>query len=134
MQRNESLTPKQHALIAALQAHPSIVEAAKACNISEATAHRWLAQPAFKEAYREQQKSVYQSNMGLLRIAMKKAIATLIKNLDAKSPFVQVMAAKTIMELNTEQYKIEHIESTLSEIQERLQIGDGRRGNIRSIS
>ena len=50
MTLNGTLSTKKQAAIAALLTSPSITEAAEASGIGRSTMHRWLEDPAFKQA------------------------------------------------------------------------------------
>lgn len=116
-----TLSAKQKRFIDALLEHPTIRAAAAACHTPERTCYNWLRQPEFLVEYHAQQKLIYQANTGELQRAMRTAIATLIKNLDAHSEHAQVLAAGKLIELGQEAYKIAHLESLLAELEARDQ-------------
>ncbi len=115
-----SLTPKQEQFIAALVAGNSIVVAAKAVGIGEKTAHRWLKQPLFQEAYKAAKQAVYDEALEGLRDGTKEAIDTLKSNLKALEPAVQVRAAHIILTQSIQVHKIEVLEQRIQELEEAL--------------
>jgi len=114
------LTPKQEQFIAALIAGNSIVVAAKAVGIGEKTAHRWLKQPLFQDAYKAAKQWVYDEALEGLRDGTTEAIDTLKSNLKALEPAVQVRAAHISLTQSIQVHKIEVLEQRIQELEEAL--------------
>lgn len=57
----EKQTRKQSIFIANLLAEPTVKEAAQKSGIGEATAYRWMKDPAFQESYREARWCLWQN-------------------------------------------------------------------------
>lgn len=114
------LTPKQEQFIAALVAGNAIVVAARAVGIGEKTAHRWLKQPVFKQAYQEAKQAVYDDALEGLRDSLSDAISTLKRNMtsDTVDPAVQVRAAHIYLTQSIQVHKIEEMEAQIRELQE----------------
>jgi hypothetical protein len=119
-EENSELSVKQEQFIAALIAGNSIVVAAKAVGIAERTAHNWLKQPAFQDAYRAAKQVVYDDALEGLRDALSEAIGTLKSNLKALEPAIQVRAAHIILTQSIQVHKIEVLEARIQELEEAL--------------
>lgn len=98
MQEKASPTAKQLQLIAALAAGKSIVDAAKACEINESTAHRWLKLPAVQSALEDAKQQAFHEALSLLRAGTKAAITTLANSMKAESESVRLRAAQIWLE------------------------------------
>ncbi len=84
-------------VLAALIEHPTVAEAAKASGISQRSIFRWLQRADFMEQFKVAQRAVIDDAIGDLQAATKKAVSTLVKNLDDKSPVVANRAAQIIL-------------------------------------
>jgi len=100
MQGNASLTPKQEQFISLLLQGSTIVNAATACNINESTAHRWLKQVQFQEAYEAARKRLLNLSLTTLQLKFDKAVKTLDRHLDASNtiPRDQIKAAEVVVD------------------------------------
>lgn len=98
MTENASLSPKQWKFLSLLLAAKTIAEAAKEAGISEATAYRWIADPAFKQAQDAAQADLFEAGMSALKGEFSKAVQTLDRNLQADQAADQIRSAKTIIE------------------------------------
>src|SRR6266571_5237469 len=116
------LSVKQQQLIAALIAGNPIVVAAKAVGIAEKTAHAWLKQPHFQDAYRQAKQSVYDDALESLRDSVSQAIDTL-KNIMASTeidPAVRVRAANIDLTHSLKVHKFDENELRLQEVEATL--------------
>ncbi len=86
------------ALVTALAAGTPVAEAAARAGIAERTAYRRLQEPQVKQQIREIRAEVVTRAVGKLADSMDAAVATLVRNLAAESPSVQVRAAVAILE------------------------------------
>jgi hypothetical protein len=95
---NDDLSARQDLAIAALLAHPTIPAAAESIGVSESTLRRWLRDAEFKAAYRAARRQVVEQSIAALQAATTEAVATLRRNLQAKSPHAQIRAAMGILD------------------------------------
>ncbi len=86
------------ALIGALAAGTSVVEAARLAGISERTAWRRLADADTQQQVRDARAALFASVVGQVTAALTAAVATLVRNLEAEQPAVQVRAAATVLD------------------------------------
>jgi len=115
----KELSVKQEILIAALVAGNSIVASATATGVSERTAHTWLKQPHFKQAYEAAKQAAYDEALERLRSQVNTALDALIRNMTAtKGNYVQVQAASKFMDLSFEHNKTRILEARLTELEE----------------
>ena len=83
----EKRTRKEEALIAALLSYPTVRQAAEAAGISEASANRYMKDPAFTEAYRQARRQALDRVLAVLEQGMLQAVAVLRTVLaDAATP------------------------------------------------
>src|SRR6266700_1646171 len=88
------LSPKQHALLAALLSGKNTEAAATEAGIAERTAYRWVKLPAFKEALSAAQQALFEEHLGMLKLGVKTALLALARNMNETKPAaVQVRAA-----------------------------------------
>ena len=91
-------TSKQETALAALLSEVTIEQACKKANISEATLWRYRQLPAFRNAYRMARREIIEDTISLLQRSSKKAVATLVRNMDSGTPSVEVSAAKSVLD------------------------------------
>ncbi len=84
-------------VLAALIEHSTVAEAAKASNISTRSIFRWMQRAEFMEQFKVAQRAVVDEAVGDLQAATKRAVSTLVKNLDDESPAVANRAAQIIL-------------------------------------
>jgi len=95
---NDSLTPRQHAAIAALLTERTHATAAKKAEVAEQTLRRWLATDArFVATYRAARRTVMDAVIGNLQQVASKAVDTLEKNLTCGRPADEIRAALGVL-------------------------------------
>lgn len=121
---NENLDATQERALAALLSSPTVAAAAKKAKLSEATVFRYLADPAFKAAYRRARAEVVDHAVSQLQRDCAEASRTLVEVCkDRKAPAsARVAAAKAILdgavkavELQDMAERIEALEAQLTE-------------------
>ena len=115
----EKLTRKADDLIVALLAHDSISAAARAINIGEKTAHRWLALPEFQREYRAARRQLVEQSLAALQSATVEAVECLRRNLTCEKPNVEVSAAVAIIGQAIKAVELVDLEERLSELESR---------------
>lgn len=109
------LTIKQQSLLTQLLTGKSIEQAAKEVHVSERTAYRWAAEPAFKDALAKAQQALFLEHLSVLRAGIKAAIATLARNMSPNiPPNVQVTAARAWLDNAVALYKVDEETSTIN--------------------
>jgi hypothetical protein len=123
MSGGPKLTHKQHALIVALIAQPTIEKAAAVAGISEATAGRWLKDPAFREAYTAARRENLSEALALLRAAMLDAITTLRTMLADPEVAAQnkVIAARILIEQGLRSFETDDLERRIAVVEAALE-------------
>jgi hypothetical protein len=121
----QKLSRKQESLIAALLTSSSVAQAAEQVGIAESTAHRWLKDVAFQEAYREARRDVVQQAIGQLQNVCWVAVRTsLMIMANEKAPAsARVSAARTVLEMSIKAVELEYIEQRLSALEAHMQKG-----------
>ncbi|HJZ94806.1 MAG TPA: hypothetical protein VKE40_28325 [Gemmataceae bacterium] len=95
---SDSLTPRQHAAIAALLTERNHAKAAKKAKVAEQTLRRWLATDrAFVAAYRDTRRTVMDAVIGNLQQTAAKAVAALERNLTCGRPGDEIRAALGVL-------------------------------------
>jgi hypothetical protein len=94
------LPGKQEAALAALLAHPTVRDAARAANVAEGTLWRYLADPAFAAHYQEARRQATEHLIARLTSDSTKAARVLLEVAeDTNAPAsARVSAARTIIE------------------------------------
>ncbi len=94
------LPGKQAAALAALLAHPTVRDAARAANVAEGTLWRYLADPTFTAHYKKARRQVTEHLIARLTADSTKAAKVLIDVAEdeAAPASARVSAARTIIE------------------------------------
>src|SRR5262245_752551 len=74
----EKLTRKQEAAIAAMLTEPTLTAAAALAGVSERTLRRWVRQPSFAAAYRQDRRELVDTAIGRVQAATGQAVDVLI--------------------------------------------------------
>ena len=98
MKTYAGLTPKQEAVLTAVLTEVTNEQAAKKAGVSIATLWRYMQIPAFRAAYLQARRQIVEDAIALLQRASKKAVATLVENLECGSPSAEVTSARIILE------------------------------------
>lgn len=116
----EQLTPRHEKAIAALLATATITEAAKQSGIGFRTLTRWLADPAFNEAYQTARKQAVKGAITCLQRKANEAADALAKIMADKknTPASRVTAARTILDMSVRALILEDIEQRLTVVEE----------------
>jgi hypothetical protein len=121
----ERLSRKEQAFLAALLVHPTIIQAAKTVGIAEATATRWMKEPAFKTAYAEARQQALGETLAFLQQSMLAAVATLRQVMlaaDTTAP-AKIMAARALLEYGLRAVTLEQMEERMQAIEAALKEG-----------
>jgi hypothetical protein len=122
MQGNASLSTNQYKFLASLLACKSIKDAAKDAGVHEATGHRWLNDPTFKQVLEQSKSNLFEQGMSALQAKFVNAVQTLDSNLTALLPADQIRAAKIIIEQTiANQHLVERIAELEALLAEREQ-------------
>jgi phage terminase small subunit len=119
----ESLTAKQLQFVTALAQGRTTVDAAKDTQISEATAWRWLKQPAIQFALQQARNEMLDEAFHILRLGVKKSISALAKHITADvepTASSQIAAAHLWLKFALEIHKASELEMQNKELIERL--------------
>ena len=113
------VTAKQERAIAALLAKPTIEAAAEALGINPVTVHRWLAEPAFTEAYRAARRAAVQQAVTRLQQVSGGAVAVLVQVMaDKDNPAsTRVSAAKTVLEFSFRAVELDELEARIAALE-----------------
>ena len=118
----ETTTPKQDKLIAALLAGNTIVEAATIAGCNETTAHAWLKLPSVQEAYTEAKHHVFDEALSQLMLDTGEARTTLKAMMKDASvpPNTRVRAAQIILEQAIDIHKVSELEQKIAKLEDLL--------------
>jgi hypothetical protein len=91
---------REDAALAALLSEPTIASAAAKAGIGESTLLRWMADPAFRDRYREARREAIEHAVSRLQQAAGKAVDVLVAVAEDRTsaPAARVSAAKTVLE------------------------------------
>jgi hypothetical protein len=120
----KELTRRQELAITALLQHGGVSRAALASNIPESTLWRWMQQKDFAIAYRAARRTIMERTTALLQQASTMAAAKLINMItdDSVPPYVQLAAARSVIEFGRQGQEIEDIQERITALEEALEI------------
>ena len=121
------LTPKQEKILALLLTEVTIEQAAKKAGVSDTTIWRCLQVPAFRAAYLQARRQMVEDAIALLQRSSKKAVATLVRNLDCGSPNTEVASARIILEQSFKGVELMEMEERVRQLEEFQQEERGRK-------
>lgn len=118
----KELSPKQHRLIADLVSGKNIKDAAKAVDIAEKTAHAWLKQPLFQQAYQAAKHAAFDERLGMLKDGISIALKTLLKHMSNEEtpPQVQVRSAEIWLKHSVEIHKMQEVDNRIIELEKEV--------------
>ncbi len=105
------LPPQKQNAVAALLEHTTVKAAAAACSVHERTLYRWLAEPAFKRAFREARREGFGHSVSLAQRFAPMAITTLAKlaNDPKTPPAVRASACMGIIRCGREGIELDEL-------------------------
>ena len=116
---SENLSGHQSRALAALLAHPTISEAAKACGLHERTVRRYLEDSGFRAAYLEARRAVVSTATARLQATGSEAVECLrdVMKDKAAPASARVSAARTVLELSYRGLELEDLERRLAALE-----------------
>ena len=105
------------ALVTALAAGQTVAGAARQAGVSERTAYRRLADPHVQRQIREARAALFARALGLLSDALAAAVETLVRNLHADQPTVQVRAAMALLDQAAKLRASDEVERRVAELE-----------------
>ena len=121
------MTPKQEKVLAALMSETTLALAAKKAGVSEVTLWRYLQAPLFRRAYLHARRQLVEETVTLLQRASKKAVATLIRNMDCGSHSVEVAAARSVLDSAFRGVELMELEERIRGLEEEQEAEERRR-------
>src|SRR6266851_1513950 len=118
MGHGEKLSRKQEQAILALLQEPTVVAAASACGVGEATLARWLRLPAFQREYRALRRQVVEQAISQLQQAASEAASALRRNLTCGVPSVEVRAALGVLEQSVKAVELLDLDERVQMLEE----------------
>jgi transposase-like protein len=115
----EKWSRKKEQAIVALLGAPTLIDAAKNCDISQSTLRRWMQEPAFVESYRRAREQLLEAAINKLFHSTYQAAAVLLevsKNKRATSSS-RVSAARAILEIAMKAQEFHELESRIAELE-----------------
>ena len=115
----EKWSRKKEQAIVALLVAPTLIDAAKNCDISESTLRRWMQEPAFVESYRKAREQLLEAAINKLCHSTHQAAVVLLevsKNKRATSSS-RVSAARAILEIAMKAQEFHELESRIAELE-----------------
>ena len=117
----EKLSRKKEVAIAALISEPTILQAARIAEVSEASLWRWLKLPEFAEEYRQAKGTVIKHAISRLQLASEEAVSVLREIMkDSESPAsTRVNATKAIIDLSLRAFETEELETRIIKLEDK---------------
>lgn len=123
----ETLKARQEKFIAALLLHQTVGDAAKACGIGETTAFRWLNEPEMRAKYQQARRLGTEQAIAQLQQSTSEAVEALKRNLRCGNFFVEVNAAKIIIDTSLRAIEIGELEQRILELETLAEARGGKR-------
>ncbi len=108
------------ALLAALAGGATVQQAAGQAAVSERTAHRRLADPAFRRRVADLRGEMVTRAVGKMADGMSDAAAKLRELLTAESESVRLGAARSLLELGVKMRESAELEQRLADLERRI--------------
>ena len=115
-----ALSADQEKALAALLTSRTIEAAAKKAGVSDRTLHRWLNEPAFRQAYLSARRMAMEQATSVLQRAASSAVTALQKNLSCGTPSAEIAAAKAILDMGFRAVEVQEFEARLAALEEAL--------------
>ena len=104
----------------AIAAGKTVVDAAQVAGISEATAHRRLRKPGFREQIQEARSEMMNRAMGRMADGMAAAADVLVELLSAENESVRLSAARSLLDLGAKIRDTCEFEDRLRALEQRI--------------
>ncbi len=114
------LSTKQERALAALLTEVTLEAAARSVGVSDVSIWRWMQEPLFRSRYQEARRQIVEDAVGLLQRASKKAVATLVKNLDCGNPGVETRCAQVILDQAFKRVELLELEGRIHYLEEHM--------------
>jgi len=122
---SDSLTPRQHAAIAALLSERTHALAAEKAEVAEQTLRRWLADdPAFLAAYRSARRTIMDAVVGRLQQVAAAAVDALERNLTSGKSADQIRAAVAVLDHAARGLELGDLMERVEELEQLLHKGE----------
>jgi len=99
MTDDDTLTPSQRRALPFVVASPTLTGAVATCGVSEATLHRWVRLPAFRDAVDAGRRDLARQALAALAAAQGQAVAVLVDCLGHEQVQHRLRAAVSLLEL-----------------------------------
>ena len=113
------------AVLAALAAGRTVLEAAKASGVSERTVARRLSEPAFCERLNAARAALFDQTLGKLANAAAAAVDALATLMAEGPPSVRLGAARAVLELGTKLRESVELERRIAILEGRTNVATG---------
>lgn len=114
------LSAKQEKALAALLTEVTLEAAAKSVGVSDVSLWRWMQEPEFHRRYLAARRQIVEDAVGLMQRASKRAVATLVKNLDCGNPSVEVRSAQVILDQSFKGVELLELEARMKFLEEHI--------------
>jgi transposase-like protein len=123
----EKGTRTRERAIAALLGAKNVEGAARECGISKSTLLRWMQDRAFRDAFREARRRVFEAAISQLQSGAVDAVATLRRNLTCRKPAIEVGAARAMLELMLRSVELFDLEERIGKLEDAISLRQGGR-------
>lgn len=114
-------------VLAALLAHATVAEAAKASGVSERSIFRWLQREDFHARYASAKRAVVDEAVSDLKAATSAAVATLRRNLTCGNAFAENTAAQAILTQVFKAIEQEELQERIARLEKALEQKEGKK-------
>lgn len=130
----KELSRRQELAITALLQYGAVSKAATACGVPESTLWRWMQQKDFSSAYRVARRTLMERSTAILQQASMMAAAKFVQLMQDPEipPYVQLAAARSVLEFARQGQEIEDIQERIAVLEENL-LGEQPPGKLRAV-
>ena len=115
-----SLSPQKRRAILALTEHGAVARAADACKLSRQTLYRWLREPEFAQALREESDSRVEQASRRLTALVDEAISVMSQLLKSDSEHVRRLTADSILSHGIRLRELVELTERISNLEKRV--------------
>jgi len=115
----EKQSRKKEQAIVALLVAPTLIDAAKNCDVSESTLRRWMQEPAFVDSYRQARERMLEAAINRVCSSASQAADVLLEISKSKgaTSSSRVSAARAILEIAIKVQEFHELESRVAELE-----------------
>ena len=118
--KNHGLTHRQQTALPIIAAAPTIAQAARSAGVTNATLHRWLNEPAFRQELTRQRQETAALARQEIQGLMLHSITVIADALNDPNPSIRLRAARYALTFAVQLNEVEKLQTEVQLLQEIL--------------